>query len=107
MSTHVGTYDIGERIGGGGMAEVFRARAIGEAGFARPVAIKRVLPHLSENEQFAEMFVNEARLAAMLTHPNIVSVINFARDENGCSTCGCANGPSVTVPSEPGRPPAW
>ena len=76
-------YRLGERIGGGGMAEVFRATKVGVEGFARAVAIKRILPTLSADPAFADMFKREARLAAMLTHPNIVAVDDFDRDDEG------------------------
>jgi len=62
------------------MAEVYRATLVGAEGFARQVAIKRILPTLSADPMFAEMFVNEARLASMLAHPNIVSTLDFDRD---------------------------
>src|SRR5688572_17171757 len=65
------------------MAEVYRARLVGAEGFQRPVALKRVAPALSEDERFAAMFIGEARIAALLSHPNIVSVLDFDRDEEG------------------------
>jgi serine/threonine-protein kinase len=68
-------YRYEQRLGGGGMAEVFLAHTVGAEGFQRPVAIKRVLPSLSQDAQFATMFVNEARISAMLRHPNVVKVI--------------------------------
>jgi serine/threonine protein kinase len=76
-------YRLGERLGGGGMAEVFAATMTGAEGFTRPVAIKRVLPELSRVPSFAAMFVAEAQIASRLTHPNIVSVLDFARDAEG------------------------
>ncbi len=76
-------YRLGARIGGGGMAEVFEGVALGAEGFERSVAIKRMLPTLSQDVAFGEMFINEARLAALLNHPNIASVIDFDRDEDG------------------------
>lgn len=76
-------YRLGDRIGGGGMAEVFDGVVVGAEGFARPVAIKRMLPSLSQDPAFGEMFINEARLAALLLHPNIASVVDFDRDEDG------------------------
>jgi hypothetical protein len=83
VSTGSGKYRLGGRIGGGGMAEVFRGTLVGLEGFARPVAIKRMLPALSADQSFADMFKNEARLASLLAHPNIVSVLDFDRDEEG------------------------
>jgi serine/threonine protein kinase len=73
-------YAIGAKIGTGGMAEVFIGTQIGEQGFERKVAIKRVLAALSEQPGFAAMFIAEARIASRLTHSNIVSVIDFRSD---------------------------
>jgi hypothetical protein len=78
-----GKYRFGRLIGGGGMAEVYEATAIGAEGFARPVAIKRMLPALSLDPSFGQMFVNEARIASLLHHENIVSVLDFDRDADG------------------------
>ncbi len=61
------------------MAEVFRAQAEGEHGFSRTVALKRMRVGLSDNPEFASMFVNEARLISQLRHPNIVQVLDFDR----------------------------
>ena len=62
------------------MAEVFLGSTMGAEGFSRRVAIKRVLPGYSDNEQFAQMFVAEVRISSQLVHPNIVSVLDFDRD---------------------------
>jgi eukaryotic-like serine/threonine-protein kinase len=78
-----GKYEYERRLGGGGMAEVFLGRIRGTEGFQRPVAIKRVLPSFSQDPQFAAMFINEARISAMLRHPNIVQILDFDRDEDG------------------------
>jgi serine/threonine protein kinase len=66
-----------KKIGRGGMAELFLARQTGVAGFERVVAIKRILPHLTEDREFVQMFVNEAKLAAQITHPNVVQIYDF------------------------------
>lgn len=76
-------YRFGDKLGAGGMAEVFRATQLGAEGFSRVVAVKRVLPGFSSVPQFASMFVQEAKLASLLTHPNVVSVLDFDRDEEG------------------------
>ncbi len=76
-------YQLGAKLGTGGMADVFAGTSVGAEGFARPVAIKRVLPGFSELPEFAAMFVEEARLASRLDHPNIVSVLDFDRDAEG------------------------
>jgi eukaryotic-like serine/threonine-protein kinase len=83
MFGNLGKYRLDARLGGGGMAEVFTASTIGAEGFSRRVAIKRVLPGYSENSQFAQMFVAEAQLSSRLQHPNIVSVLDFDRDNEG------------------------
>ena len=76
-------YRVIEKLGAGGMAEVFLAESLGEAGFSRRVALKRVLAGFSERPEFAQMFVTEARLASALNHTNIVSVIDFSKDSSG------------------------
>jgi serine/threonine protein kinase len=76
-------YQLGDRLGAGGMAEVFRGTMVGLEGFARPVAVKRVLPGFSTVPQFASMFAQEAQIASRLSHPNVVSVLDFDRDPDG------------------------
>jgi serine/threonine-protein kinase len=83
MSEVLGKYRLDQRLGGGGMAEVFLAQAIGAEGFSRRVAIKRVLPGFSDNPAFARMFVDEAQISSRLVHPNIVSVLDFDRGSDG------------------------
>jgi serine/threonine-protein kinase len=78
-----GKYRLERRLGGGGMAEVFAGSTLGAEGFSRKVAIKRVLPGFSDNPGFAQMFVAEAQISAQLVHPNIVSVLDFDRDDGG------------------------
>ncbi|MBI3606545.1 MAG: protein kinase [Nitrospirae bacterium] len=72
-----GNYVLLKKIGRGGMAELFLARQVGVAGFERVLAIKRILPHLTEDPEFVEMFVNEAKIAAQITHPNVVQIYDF------------------------------
>src|SRR5204863_1687029 len=69
-----GKYLLVERLGRGGMAEVWKAKILGPAGFQRTVVVKRILPHLAEDPHFVQMFVSEARLSARLSHANIVHV---------------------------------
>ena len=83
MSGVLGKYRLDQRLGGGGMAEVFLASTIGAEGFSRKVAIKRVLPGFSDNPAFAGMFVSEAQISSRLVHPNIVSVLDFDRAADG------------------------
>lgn len=78
-----GKYELVELAGVGGMAEVFRAVTHGAAGFRRTVAIKRILDHLSANEDFVSMFVEEARVTAALSHPNIAAIHDFGQDRDG------------------------
>ncbi|HEX2686578.1 MAG TPA: serine/threonine-protein kinase [Kofleriaceae bacterium] len=66
-----------EKLESGGMAEVFRAESQGLQGFRKQVAIKRVLPHLSEKKKFISMFLDEARLSAQLSHSNCVQVFDI------------------------------
>src|SRR5688572_12163887 len=61
------------------MAEVFLATQRGLEGFERRVAVKRILPHLVESSDFVEMFLDEARLAARLSHPNVVHIYEFGK----------------------------
>jgi serine/threonine-protein kinase len=70
-------YRLIERIGSGGMAEVFRAVAEGPHGFARTVVIKRILPRLATAPEFVRMFIDEAKISARLSHPNIVQTFAF------------------------------
>ncbi|MBN2495419.1 MAG: serine/threonine protein kinase [Deltaproteobacteria bacterium] len=74
-----GKYQLLKKIGTGGMAELFLARQAGIEGFEKLLVIKRILPHLAEAEQFIEMFLDEARLAAQLNHPNIVQIYDLGR----------------------------
>lgn len=76
-------YRLGRRIGVGGMAEVFAATATGAGLFERAVAVKRVLPAYAKDPVFAAMFMEEARLAGLLSHPNIVAVLDFDQDGKG------------------------
>jgi serine/threonine-protein kinase len=70
-------YRVIKRLASGGMAEVFVAESAGIEGFKKRVAIKRVLPHLSRKDQFIEMFLDEARLSAHLSHSNVASVFDI------------------------------
>lgn len=75
-------YRVIERIAAGGMAEVFRAESAGLEGFKKTVAIKRVLPNLSEKKQFINMFLDEARLSAHLNHSNCVQVFDIGKGDS-------------------------
>src|SRR5271157_1685103 len=79
MAEQFGSYTLLEKIGVGGMAEVFLARHTGVEGFEKDVVIKRIRPHLSETESFVNMFLAEAKLAAQLVHPNIVQIYDLGK----------------------------
>jgi len=76
-----GQYILKEHIATGGMAEVFKARMMGMEGFQKTVAIKRILPHLTDNDEFVTMFVDEAKLAAQLNHNNIIHIYDLGKIE--------------------------
>ncbi len=80
-----GRYVLKERLAQGGMGEVFRAVAVGESGFEKPVVIKRILPEHASRSDFAALFIAEAKLMTRLAHPNIVGVLDFGRGERGDS----------------------
>jgi serine/threonine-protein kinase len=72
-------YHVLDRIAAGGMAEVYRGESAGIEGFRKKVAIKRVLPKLSENKEFINMFLDEARLCAYLNHSKCVQVFDIGQ----------------------------
>ncbi|MGZ6970426.1 MAG: protein kinase domain-containing protein, partial [Thermoanaerobaculia bacterium] len=74
-----GRYELLEKIGAGGMAEVYKARMSGEHGFEKIVAIKRIVPHMATNADFVTMFVDEAKLAAQLNHNNITHIYDLGK----------------------------
>ncbi len=76
----LGKYILLRRIAVGGMGEIFYGKIAGIEGFEREVAIKKMLPHLSEDRAFIEMMIKEAKLTVLLHHPNIVQVYDLAMD---------------------------
>ena len=74
-------YSLHEQLGAGGMAEVFRATLEREAGFRKTVAVKRLLPSLVRNPKLVKMLIDEARILSELSHPNIVSVLDFEKTD--------------------------
>ncbi len=74
-----GQYVLLEKIATGGMAEVWKARMRGVEGFQKTVAIKKILSHLSDNQDFIEMFIDEAKLAAQLSHNNIIHIYDLGK----------------------------
>jgi serine/threonine protein kinase len=77
----LGRYQLMDRIAFGGMAEIYRARFIDEAGQEQIAAVKKVLSHLSEDDEFIQMLVDEARISSLLHHSNIAKVYEFGREE--------------------------
>jgi serine/threonine protein kinase len=78
----VGRYAIHDRIAAGGMATVHLGRLVGEGGFARTVAIKRLHPHFATDPDFVSMFLDEGRLAARIRHPNVVQTLDVVVDSD-------------------------
>jgi serine/threonine-protein kinase len=76
-------YDLVAEIASGGMATVYLARLSGVGGFRRFVAIKRLHPHLAKEREFVEMFLDEARLAAGIHHPNVVPILEVGASDRG------------------------
>src|SRR5258708_18772126 len=76
-----GPYQLLERVGVGGMAEVFRAKRTGVEGFEKVVAVKRILSHLSDNKEFVDMFIDEAKMVAGLAHPNVAQIFDLGKHE--------------------------
>lgn len=72
-----GNYILTRRIAVGGMAEVFKAKLLGAMGFQKTLALKRILPEYGQDEEFVQMFVDEARISSNLHHKNIVQVFDF------------------------------
>lgn len=72
-----GKYALLEKIATGGMAELYRAMIVGHRGFEKLLAIKRILPHLTDQPELVNAFIDEAKLAALLQHPNIVQIYDF------------------------------
>ncbi len=77
----LGPYVLGDRLGLGGMAEVYVAHRAGPRGFAKRFAVKRILPELAQDARFVAMFCDEARICAALCHPNIVQVVDFGESQ--------------------------
>ena len=75
----LGRWGIVQRLGSGGMADVFKARSIGEAGFAKMVALKVMHAHLARSERAVDHFLDEARLAAQIHHPNVVQILDLGK----------------------------
>ncbi len=81
--TRFGRYEVITEIASGGMATVFLGRALGAAGFQRLVAIKCLHPHVAKDDDFVGMFMDEARLAARIRHPNVVPTLDLENGDDG------------------------
>ena len=77
-----GDYQLLKKLATGGMAQIFLARQQGMEGFEKFLVVKRILPHLAENDDFIKMFLDEARIAARLNHPNIVQIFNLGAQDD-------------------------
>jgi serine/threonine protein kinase len=77
-----GNYTLLERISHGGMAEVFRAKSFGEAGFEREVALKVLLPSVASDQEFVNMLIDEAKIAGQLNHANIAQIFDLGVADN-------------------------
>ncbi len=80
-ANRIGRYTLLGHLATGGMAEVFLARQDGPEGFEKIVVVKRILPHMAQDAEFIQMFLNEARLVARINHANVVSVTELGKDE--------------------------
>lgn len=76
-------YELVAEIASGGMATVYLARRAGVGGFKRFVAVKRLHPHLATDGEFVQMFLDEARVAALIHHPNVVSITEVGASDRG------------------------
>src|SRR5262245_14032234 len=76
-----GKYVLLRRLATGGMADIYLARQSGVEGFQKACVIKRILPQLATDAQFVRMFLDEARIAALLSHPNIVQIYDLGKED--------------------------
>ncbi|HMI87246.1 MAG TPA: protein kinase [Polyangiaceae bacterium] len=81
MDETFGRYRLLDRLGQGGMAEVFKAKSFGVEGFEKILVIKRILPELARSKRFSDLFVHEAKLSVRLSHANIVQVFDLGMVE--------------------------
>ncbi len=75
----LGKYTLVRHLATGGMAEIWLAEQAGPGGFAKELVIKQILPHLAKDDQFTRMFLDEARLAAQLSHPKIAQIYELGK----------------------------
>ncbi len=77
----IGRYALYDELASGGMAAVYLGRLLGPVGFSRTVAIKRMHPHYAKEQEFVAMFIDEARLAARIRHPNVVPTVDVVQTD--------------------------
>src|SRR5947208_7376443 len=77
----IGRYALHGEIASGGMASVHLGRLLGPVGFSRTVAIKRLHPQFAKDPEFVAMFLDEARIAARIRHPNVVPTLDVVASE--------------------------
>ena len=82
-----GRFELLELLGTGGMAEVYKAKATGELGFERIVVIKKILPSFAQNDAFVQMLIQEAKLASLLQHSNVVQTLDLGKIEDDYFIC--------------------
>jgi serine/threonine protein kinase len=88
-----GKYFLVDKIATGGMAEIFKAKSYSHGGFEHLLVIKRILPHIGENEEFVEMFIDEAKISVALIHANIVRIYDFGKiQDNFFIAMECVDG---------------
>lgn len=91
-----GRFYLVDKVATGGMAEVFKAKSFSHGGFEKLLVIKRILGHLSDNDEFVKMFIDEAKITVSLQHPNIVQIYDFGNiRENYYLSMECVEGKDV------------
>ena len=81
VGSFFGKYFLMKKLAAGGMGEIYLARQQGPAGFQKILVVKKILAHLTENKEFIEAFLGEARLAAQMNHRNVVQVFELGQEE--------------------------
>jgi serine/threonine-protein kinase len=79
LGQRFGKYILIRKLDTGGMADIYLARQEGVEGFQKDIVIKKIRPEISQKQEFVQMFLNEAKLAAMLTHPNICQIFDLGK----------------------------
>ena len=99
IEVRFGRFQLLRRIAQGGMAEVYLAQQTGPAGFSKQLVIKKIHPHLAHNEEFVGMFLDEARVAALLSHPNIGQIYASSGRSMGSTTSQWSTSTAATCGS--------